>query len=302
MKAIVTTPPYSPFIDEVVAHPIVSGLRLNTVMPIKGNLEDTLRNLQDKAKDKDLWIDLKCRQLRVVGYWTPPFTEIQLSHKIKVDTPVTAYFGSGKEKHIILEVNEDKLIMQDGPKRVVGPGESVNIVNSSLCIDGYFTDTDMKYIEAATKLNLNKFMLSFVESKQDIDLLRTIYPDSRIVAKIESQKGIKYVDNEYKKEVRLMAARGDLFMEVRMPHQIISAIENIIKKDKNAIVASRIFDSLAYNLEPSCSDIGDVDNLIRMGYKTFMFGDEICMERNSIISGLNLLEYMICNHLNTTAK
>ncbi len=293
MKAIVTTPPYSPFIDEVVAHPIVSGVRLNTVMPIKGNLEDTLKNLQDKVKDKDLWIDLKCRQLRIVGYWTPPYTEIQLSHKIKVKTPVNAYFGKDGDRATILEVDGNKIITQEGPKRVVGPGESVNIIDPSLSIEGYFTDTDKRYIEAGIKLGINKYMLSFVEKKNDIEAFKKLYPNADIVAKIESQKGLDYVNNYWKGEARLMAARGDLYIEVSKPHKIIKAVNDIIRKDENAIVASRILESLAYKLEPSCSDIGDVDSLMNIGYKTFMFGDEICMERDSIISGLNLLECMI---------
>lgn len=69
-------------------------------------------------------------------------------------------------------------------------------------------------------------------------------------------------------------------------------MEKIVQKDPNAIVASRLFDSLARSLEPSCADIGDVDNLMRMGYQTFMFGDHVCMNRNSIISALNLLKAM----------
>lgn len=296
MKAIVTTPPYSPFIGEVVDHPIVSGLRLNTVMPIKGPFEDTLKSLKESVLDKDLWIDLKGRQLRVATYAVPPFTEIKLSHKIKVNTPVIAYFGGGKEYGKVLEVDGDKLIMQDGPKRVLGPGESINIVDSSLSIEGYFTDTDKKYIEASEKLGLKKYMLSFVESQEDINNFKKICPNAEVVAKIESKKGLNYVANDWKNDCNLMAARGDLYIEVGKPHCILNALESIVKKDNNAIVASRIFDSLTQTLTPNCADIGDVDNLIRIGYKNFMFGDEICLQRDSIISGLNLLEAIIENY------
>ena len=41
-------------------------------------------------------------------------------------------------------------------------------------------------------------------------------------------KGLKYVEDEWDGETGLMAARGDLFMEVNLPHQIIQALENII--------------------------------------------------------------------------
>ena len=289
-KAIVTIPPYAPFIDEVVAHPVVSGIRLNTVMPTKGSLEDLLSRLKDQVGEKDLWIDLKCRQLRVAGFWVPPFTEVQLTHNINVKTPVTAYFRDGKEHATVLEVDGNRLIMQEGPKRVIGPGESVNIVDPSLTIDGFLTDTDKAYIEAGKAVGITTYMLSFVEQKADVDVFKELYPEATVVAKIESQKGLRYVDTVYDGEARIMTARGDLFLEVKRPHHITRACENILAKDKDAIVASRILSSLAYSLEPSCSDIGDVDNLLRMGYQTVMLGDDVCMQRDSVMSALNLFE------------
>jgi pyruvate kinase len=291
MKTIVTIPPYAPFIDEVVRHPAVEGLRLNVVMPVKDSLEDVLRRLDDKTKKygKDFWVDLKCRQLRVKTFGVPPFTEIELTHNIEVNTPVTAYFSGGREYATVLKVDCNRLIMQEGPKRVVGPGESVNIPDDSLKINGFFTDADLKYIEAMKKNDMHNYMLSFVEKKEDIDELMKLDKAANIIAKIESKKGLEYADES---DVRLMAARGDLFVELKMPHEVIGACERIITKDENAIAASRIFDSLVESYEPSCADVGDADNLMRMGYRHFMLGDEICMRRDSIISGLNLFAAM----------
>ena len=93
-------------------------------------------------------------------------------------------------------------------------------------------------------------------------------------------------------EARLMAARGDLYTELRLPHNIIDATEMIVGRDPDAIVASRILPSLTESLEPSCQDIGDVDNLLRMGYRTLMLGDDLCMNRDSLLSALNLLAAM----------
>ncbi|HJX05473.1 MAG TPA: pyruvate kinase [Candidatus Nanoarchaeia archaeon] len=294
VNAIVTIPPYATFIKEVAKHPLVSGLRLNTVMPVKESLENLLDRLGGIAGKygKELWIDLKCRQLRVKSYGVPPFTEIKLTHKIKVDTPTLAYFHNGDEIAKVLEVDGDRLIMENGPKRVVGPGESVNIPDLSLEVDGFFTETDQKYIEAGVKRGGHNYMLSYVEGKKDVDELLKYDAKARVIAKIESTRGLEYVNHEWKNEARLMAARGDLFIEVGKPHQIVKALEDIISKDEHAIAASRIFPSFAESLSPSCSDIGDTDNLLRMGYRTFMFGDDICMHRDSIISGLNLLSAM----------
>jgi len=293
-KVIVTMPPYAPFIDEVLKHERVEGIRLNTVMPIKETEEELLKRLYGKAEkyNKDLWIDLKCRQLRVKTFGVPPFTEIELSHNIELKTPCKAYFGERKYASTILEVDKNRLIMQEGPRRVVGPGESVTIPDKSLKIEGYLTDSDKRYIEAANKADVKNFMLSFVEKEEDIEDFRK-YNNKKninILAKIESQKGLAFLAPNKDIKYGLMAARGDLYMELDWPHEIIDALELIISKDKNSVVASRIFDSLEDSLEPSSEDISDCDNLLRMGYRRLMFGDEVCLERRSIMSALNLLD------------
>ena len=292
--SIVTIPPYAPFIEEVVAHPAVSGVRLNTVMPTHEPLEELLTRLKSVTDQygKELYIDLKCRQLRVKSFGVPPFTEIELTHNISVKTPVTAYFSDGTEAAKVMKVKGNRLIMLDGPQKVVGPGESLNIPDPSLEIKGFFTPTDLEYIAAGKKTGVKNYILSFVEKKEDIALMREQYAEANIVAKIESRKGLEYVRKQYDGSVRLMAGRGDMYVELERPHQIITAMHDIVKADPKAIGASRIFTSLKHSMEPSCADIGDVDSLWRMGYQTLMFGDEICMKRNNIINALNLYGIM----------
>ena len=130
VRAIVTVPPYAPFIDDVSSHPVVCGLRLNTVMPLRGGPAEALERLSGAGQP--LWVDLKGRQLRVVGAAIPPYTEVRLSHRIRVHTPVDAFFSSGTECVRVAAVDGDRLILEDGPRRLVGPGESVNIVHPSL--------------------------------------------------------------------------------------------------------------------------------------------------------------------------
>ena len=65
MKAIVTVAPYCPYIDEIVAHPAVSGIRLNTAMSVEKNtsLEDLLKSLQDPQEVEEEY-DTRTRQIR----------------------------------------------------------------------------------------------------------------------------------------------------------------------------------------------------------------------------------------------
>lgn len=288
ISAIVTIPPYASFLDEVAAHPIVSGLRLNTVMPLRETKREVLERLS-KFKPP-LWVDLKGRQLRVAEPAMPPFTEIKLSHAIHVKTPVDAYFSDGNERVRVAAVDGKRLIMEDGPRRMVGPGESVNIIHPSLEIEGTLTETDRAYLAAMKELGLTKVMLSYVESAGDVDEAKSLLPNAEVVSKIETQKGLDFARREKSKYGQLMAARGDLYIEVLQPHKIIPALKTIIQADPTAIVASRILDSLVWTPVPVSADISDVAFLMEIGYRTFMLGDQVCMKRESVIEALNLLQ------------
>lgn len=286
--AIVTVPPYAKFISEVARHPIVSGLRLNTVMPLKGEPKETLRRLAGFGKP--LWVDLKGRQLRVEGAAIPPYTEVMLSHAIEVNTPIEAYFSDGNEVAEVVAVDGKRLILADGPRRLIGPGESVNIVHSSLKIHGTLTETDKAYLAAMRELKLKHVMLSFVENESDVAEVKSLLPDAEVVLKIESQKGVAFARQNKATQGQLMAARGDLYVEVGQPHNIISALRTIIEADPAAIVASRLFDSMAYQPVPVSADVSDVAFLLSLGYRTFMLGDRVCLQRDTVIETLNALQ------------
>jgi pyruvate kinase len=79
-------------------------------------------------------------------------------------------------------------------------------------------------------------------------------------------------------------------VEVLQPHRIVGAVRDIIAADPEAVAASRILESLAYQPVPTSADIGDVAFLLSLGYRTFMLGDAVCLRRDSLLEALNLLE------------
>jgi len=287
VRAIVTAPPYATFLAEVAAHPLCAGLRLNTVMPVKGGPDEALDRLGGLGKP--LWVDLKGRQLRVVGAAIPPFTEVRVSHPIRLRTPADAFFNDGREHARVVAVDGDKLILEDSPRRFVGPGESVNIVDASLEIEGTLTDTDRVYLAAMARRGLRKVMLSFTERDDDLAEVEALLPGAEVIAKVESQKGLHWATGRRGGAHRLMAARGDLFVEVQRPHHIVGALRHILRADPEAIVGSRLFPSLARSPVPESPDIGDVAFLLALGYRTFLFGDDVCLRRDSILPALELL-------------
>jgi pyruvate kinase len=292
-SAIVTAPPYAPFLDEVAAHPIVSGLRLNTVMPVCGGPAEALERLTGLGRP--LWVDLKGRQLRVVGAAIPPFTEVRLSHRVSVRTPVDAFFSDGREHARVVAVDGDRLILQDGPRRFVGPGESVNIPDPSLRVEGTLTDTDLAYLEAMKELGLGRVMLSYVETPEDVAEVRRVLPGAEVMLKIETRRGLDFARAHGAAHGRLMAARGDLYVEVLRPHSIIHAVRTVIDADPEAVVASRLFDSLADHPVPASADLGDVAFLLEIGYRTFLFGDTVCLRKDTVMEALNLLAALVAD-------
>lgn len=290
VQVIVTVPPYAVFVEEVARHPLVAGLRLNTVMPIKGPPGPVIERLARFGKP--LWVDLKGRQLRVVGGAVPPFTEVRVSHPVRLRPPADAFFDDGREHARIVEVDGDRLILEDGPRRFIGPGESINIVDPSLEILGTLTDTDRAYLAAMRELGEKRVMLSFAERQEDVAEVLELLPDADVVLKIESQRGLDFAETirTNRPANRLMAARGDLYVEVLRPHRIVGALRRIIAVDPAAIVASRLFPSLSRQPVPESPDVSDAALLMLLGYRTFMLGDEVCLRRDSVMSALNLLE------------
>jgi pyruvate kinase len=225
-----------------------------------------------------------------VGAAIPPFTEVRVSHPLQVRTPVDAFFSDGREHARVVAVNGDRLILEDGPRRLVGPGESVNIPDASLQIDGTLTQTDLSYLAAMRELGLRQVMLSFVESVNDVDELRELLPGVEPVLKLESLRGLEFARRHGSSQGRLMAARGDLYVEVYRPHSLVGALRTVIAADPQAVVASRLFPGLAQHPVPEATEICDAAFLIALGYRSFLLGDEVCLRRDSLLQALNLLE------------
>lgn len=288
VRAIVTLPPYAPYAEEVAAHPLVAGLRLNTVMPLAGESpREALSRLSRLGRP--LWVDLKGRQLRVVEAAVPPFTAVRVSHRLRVPTPCDVFFGDGREAARLLAVDGDRLVLEAGPRRVVGPGESVNVVHPGLVVEGTLTGSDRAYLAAMRELGMTRAMLSFVEREEDVAELRAELPDVEPMLKVESRRGLAFAGRNGARLGRLVAARGDLWVEVREPHRIVGALRDVIAADPEAVAASRLFPTLSKTPVPEAAEVCDAAFLLALGYRTFLLGDEVCLRREPLLSALDLL-------------
>lgn len=292
LSLIATLPPLVGHRRAIIDHPAVDELRLNTVMPIGESRKQVLKRLKEEVGKKKLWLDLKARQLRITQFSYLPYSFVRLNHRIEVKVPTTIYFKDGSAT-VVEIVDGDKLILSDRPDRIVGEGEPVNILDPWLKIKGFLTASDREYIRAAKSLGMHSYMLSFTESWEDIQAVRAIDSEAEICAKIESLRGLDFVNHEYPglKGIRLMAARDDLYAQ--MPKDkilILKALKTIVSADPKAVVASKIFTSLENQKEAALGDISDVELMSRLGYRNFMLSDGVCFREKAFLGAANLFQ------------
>ena len=300
----------------------LSGIRLNSAMINNPELDKALEDIKKYEPTVPLYFDAKARQPRVswVDNTGKDHLEMRLNHPISAKTPTTVLFKAGADSAELLRLEEEgkKLIFKSGPDFRVYPGESIHLLDNSFQILGpLFTDAEKEKLVKVRRAGFKNYFLSYVEQQKDIDEFRELVGnDSKIMLKIESKKGMNFVANEFKKSdtLVLVAARGDLFIELDRKHQIIKALELIIKKDSDACVASRlmlsvvskhrnrkIYDaikllrsndfktmdperkiegtlmSLISHDYPSASDFSEVAWFYSLGYRNMMLCDELCL-------------------------
>jgi len=296
LELMVTLWPTFPHFRRFATDARLSGIRLNSAM-VKG---DVISNELEIAKKipgaVPLYFDLKGRQLRVREVHSyKDHLELVLNHPIKVQTPTMVLFKAGADYALLKKVTKKgrRLIFEGGPQYMVYEGESLHIRHPSYEMQGpIFLDYEIEKIEKARKLGFDKFFLSYVEDQRDIDEFREYVGDSHIIAKIESKRGLEYVANQYKKHpnLSLMAARGDLYVEVDKPHHILEAMKLIIKKDPEAYLGSRLLLTTIRSPVPECSDLSELAWLYDIGYRRMMLCDEICLKEELLARAVNVFE------------
>lgn len=275
-KLIVTLPSLNnkEKVEAVFACPQVAEVRFNTgaVCPMPPSMAVHFLQELSKKYHKKVWIDLKGRQLRIKEWGAPMFSCIKLNHEIELDGKARIYLRNGEWCNIMQVIDNYKLFVDPLPRHAVGAGQSVNIIGGNVRIKGYLTETDKQYIEAAKNFGIKSFMLSFVEDFNDIAEVLSLAPESELVLKIESEKGMDFVKMA-PPGARYMAARDDLYIQTGL--SMMGHLKDIIEKDKTAICASRIFMSLEKGDVPDFSDYEDLEFMYGMGYTEFMLCDNI---------------------------
>ena len=293
----VTLWPSMPHFKRFVYDDRISSIRLNSAMMSMPELDVELAKINNMRMSKPLYYDIKGRQLRITDvFLNDEYLDIRINHPIQVDTPVPVLFKAGADGALLLEISEGgrRLKFQGGPAYMVKEGESLHIRDESLIVNGpQFVPVELEKIEKVKKAGFKHWFLSYVETQRDVDEFRELVgPDAIVNLKIENKAGLQYVSNKFKKtdNTNLVAARGDLYVEVDRPHEILAAVKLIIDKDPQAIVGSRILLSTVTDPVPSCADFHELAWLTDIGYKNMMLCDELCLKEDLLSRAVNAFQ------------
>lgn len=262
-------------IEEMISYNEISSYRFNSGVNQLMSTEEIikiLKEIEEKTKKK-IWIDLKGRQLRITSWANPNYEAIELNHDIEIEYPARVLFRDGTNSEII-RCRKNKILLANSPYHALGKGQSINIDAKSLEIKGYLTEQDRELIKISKEYNLNDYMASFIEELNDLVEIITLNKNANIISKIESIKGLRFILNNQIK-LNLMAARDDLYTNLRNSYQILKYLRKIIELDPNAICASKIFSSLEHKPQIELSDYEDLELMYQMGYRNFMLQDDL---------------------------
>ena len=332
LKLMVTLWPSFPFFPRFANDSRLSGIRLNSAMIDNPDLEAELALMKTKRISVPLYFDVKGRQLRIDEVVSdqdspnPPDLEIRLNHPINVQTPTPVLLKAAADGALLKSVEDEgyRLVFDGGPHYKVKAGESLHIRHTSLKVGGpQFTDKELQKIERVKKAGFTRWFLSYVENQRDVDeFLALVGKDAEVMLKIENKRGLEYVAREFKKRdnLRLVAARGDMYVEVDRPHHILAGVKQVIEKDPDACVGSRILLSVihepilaAFTLLakrdptgmipaakllaatqkagiPDCADWHELAWLYDIGYRNMMLCDELCLKENLLATAIKAFD------------
>lgn len=301
LDLFVTLWPSLPHWPQFASDHRLAGIRLNSAMIHAVELETELPLAAAVHNPVPVWFDIKGRQLRVTEVISrPDRLELILNHPIAVPVPQPVLCKAGEDHALLVGITDGGYRLTFAPGAAHGPrfqvsvGESLHLRHPSLHSWGeQFTGEEKAKIERVKAAGINRWFLSYVQQQRDVDEFRELIGrDAELFLKIEDVKGLRYVAREFHKEpnVSLVAARGDLYVEVNRPHQIVPALRLIANCDPEACVGSRILLSIITRPVPSCADWCELAWLHDLGYRRMLLCDDLCLKAEWLQTAINAFD------------
>lgn len=200
----------------------------------------------------------------------------------------TVLVEDGKLTLRIIEVNKSsgkvKVIVENS--HTVKTNKRINLPGADYSMD-FLSDKDINDIKYAIDNGFEYVALSFVNTKKDIESVRSLIcsycaekqiPNfMKVYSKIETFKSCENIDEIVEASDGIMIARGDLGLEImyyEVPYWTKQIIKRCFLKRKPVIVATQMLDSLERNVLPTRAEVSDVYRAAELGSDCTMLSGE----------------------------
>ncbi len=180
----------------------------------------------------------------------------------------------------VLEKNADHLVCKFTIGGKLKSRKSVNVPGVSVDLPS-ITEKDKRFIEWATKSDVDFIAHSFVRSAADVkavqDILDAHNSSIKIISKIENQEGLDNIDEIIEASYAIMVARGDLGVELyaeKIPAAQRMIVEKCIAAKRPVIIATQMVYSMTDSPRPTRAEVSDVANAIYGRVDAIMLSDE----------------------------
>lgn len=213
-------------------------------------------------------------------------TQYDLSKKVKRGERL--YIYDGKLRTTVVSVADGIVHIQAANDGILIKRKGINLPDTDLGGD-IITTKDKQDIIFGANQDIDYVALSFVQTRKDIDKLRTMLKGhgstAKIIAKIETNAAIDNIEEIIEATDAVMIARGDLAIET-IPEQVPIEQRNIIRLGlmhaKPTIVATQMLASMTEMPEPTRAEISDVATAVILGTDCLMLSDETASGRHPI--------------------
>ena len=171
----------------------------------------------------------------------------------------------------------------------LGNRKSMSVPGIKLNIP-YVSDLDRADLEYACKHGGEYLAISFVSSKEDVLEIKEILKqygreDLQIICKIESDLGIKNLEEILEVSDGVMVARGDLGTEIpseRLPIVQKDMIKTCRRMGKICVVATEMLETMMENARPKRAETSDIANAVLDGTDAVMLSGETTIGKHPV--------------------
>lgn len=205
-----------------------------------------------------------------------PMDDPELHMDVKVGEPF--YLANGAMELDITDVQGSQIHAKVVTGGTLFSRKAINVPRTNLTRGGV-TDKDIEDAKFGVAQGVDYIALSFVQSAEDINKLRSVFPDTKIkiIAKIERALALDNIDEIIEASDGIMVARGDLGIEIPMEDLPIIQ-KNLIRHahwhNKPAIVATQMMMSMIDHEHPTRAEVSDIANAVFEGGDAVMLSDE----------------------------